>query len=732
MDSRIKNLKSTTFCGTRLTRRRIADIQKTVELFPALSRHELAATLCTHLGWFTAKGRDRLGSCLRMLEQLEARGIVSLPAKRPGSRTGTGGRRPRHTSRSDPGSAIACGLKELMPLELEVVTEREDVEEWKEWMDRHHELGYRHPFGCFLRYWLRDRRGRKLGCLLFEAGTTRLPCRDAWIGWRDRDRAKRLQGVVSNSRFLIFPWVRVPYLASKALSMAVRRLPGDWRERHGLEPVLVETFVDPAKYRGTCYRAANWQCIGRTKGRKANASEAGRTPKDVYLYPLMQDWKQVLLTGSRRSARRSRRSPSPVAVLAPEDAFVRLWSGIVETLAGVANRHDRLWQRRRRVLNTLVVVLFVFRLVFSKGRPGYTTTLAELWGQCRTMGIELPQPAPVSSSSICSARARLDEQLFKTLHQAILKVVFDAEGRSQHERKVRPDTDRRWQGHRVFAVDGTCLNLPRGLVREGWRTPVDGAHYPQGLVSCLYRLQSRLPVDFDLHAHAIRGLHAVFRMKQKTGIDVDRFIHGNRRDTVIEVVPRQRTLTRLRRRNPGAAFGPHRLRLVRYAVGDTVFILGTTLLDRDRYSIDQLSDLYHARWGIEERYKVSKQLMEIEDFHGQSERGVKQERYACFTLIAMTRLFANHGEDHLNGGLPNAGKPPMQTNFKHGLAAVAANIESLLLQHASALRETVARIVGEIVRCRQRLRPGRSYERRSRKPIGKWQRGRRTPATTAR
>ena len=146
-------------------------------------------------------------------------------------------------------------------------------------------------------------------------------------------------------------------------------------------------------------------------------------------------------------------------------------------------------------------------------------------------------------------------------------------------------------------------------MHEGWRTPVDGAHYPQGLVSCLYRLQSRLPVDFDLHAHgnkraaalahlnvlsandvvvydrgyysyemlhahAIRGLHAVFRMKRKTGVDVDRFIHGGRRDTVIEVVPRQRTLTRLRRRNPGAAFGPHRLRLVKYAVGDTVFYPG--------------------------------------------------------------------------------------------------------------------------------------------------------------
>ena len=271
-----------------------------------------------------------------------------------------------------------------------------------------HELGYRHPFGCFLRYRLRDRRGRKLGCLLFEAGTTRLPCRDAWMGWRDRDRAKRLKGVVSNSRFLIFPWVRVPYLASKALSMAVRRLPGDWKERHGLEPVLAETFVDPAKYRGTCYRVANWQCIGRTKGRKANASEAGRTPKDVYLYPLTKDWKQVLLSGSRRSGRRSRRPP--VAVLAPEDTLVRLWSDIVETLMGVAHRHDRLW--RRRVLNTLVVVLFVFRLVFSKGRPGYATTLAELWGsagrwgshchsrlRCRRPPSAVPGPSWTSSCS---------------------------------------------------------------------------------------------------------------------------------------------------------------------------------------------------------------------------------------------------------------------------------------------------------------------------------------------
>ena len=273
-----------------------------------------------------------------MLGQLESRGIVSLPPKRPGSRTGTGtgGRRPRHTSRSDPGSAIECGLKELMPLELEVVTEGEAVEEWKERMDRHHELGYRHPFGCFLRYWLRDRRGRKLGCLLFEAGTTRLPCRDAWIGWRDRDRAKRLKGVVSNSRFLIFPWVWVPYLASKVLSMAVRRLPGDWKERHGLEPVLVETFVDPAKCRGTCYRAANWQCIGRTKGRKASASES--CVKNFLQFPVGAETRPY----GRVSARREifgRFMPPPAMSRIPVRVREPRRSGHIDNAAPSATAH---------------------------------------------------------------------------------------------------------------------------------------------------------------------------------------------------------------------------------------------------------------------------------------------------------------------------------------------------------------------------------------------------------
>ena len=221
MDPCIENLKSTTFFGKRLTRRQIADIQETVALFPGLSRRELGNTICEHLGWFTPKGGYRVQSCLGMLEQLEALGILSLPEARASMRRGPR-RKPVWTCRSDPGPAIGTDLKRLTPLVLQVVTQKDAVEEWNELVDRHHYLGSRRPFGSHLRYFILDNQGRKLGCLMFEAATTTLPCRDAWIGWRAQDRAKRLELVVNNSRFIVFPWVEVKFLASKALSTALR------------------------------------------------------------------------------------------------------------------------------------------------------------------------------------------------------------------------------------------------------------------------------------------------------------------------------------------------------------------------------------------------------------------------------------------------------------------------------------------------------------------------------
>ena len=142
--------------------------------------------------------------------------------------------------------------------------------------------------------------------------------------------------------------------------------------------------------------------------------------------------------------------------------------------------------RRRRTLDTPVVMLFVFRLVLSKGSAGCATVVGELREQCRKLGIELPQPDPVVASSICKARMKVDESLLLDLHREIIRSCDDCG---------------RWKGHRIHAVDGSKADLPRPLADAGYAVP-HGAHYPQGLVSCLRRLDTKTPVDFSLSADA--------------------------------------------------------------------------------------------------------------------------------------------------------------------------------------------------------------------------------------
>ena len=389
----------------------------------------------------------------------------------------------------------------------------------------------------------------------------------------------------------------------------------------------------------------------------------------------------------------------------------------------VAGEYDRQWQQRQRVLNTLLVVLFVFRLVFAPDRQGYALTLAELWEQCRRLGVALPQPQPVSASSICAARAKIHADVFRRIHRAIL------------EQAPRETAGQLWHGHRIFAIDGSKLNLPRPLAQEGYRTPSSNAHYPQGLLSCLYQLRSRIPVDFDLlahgnerlaalahlralapgdvvvydrgyysfqllHAHAERRLQAVFRLQRNASALFRDFILGDRTDHTVTVTPSADVL----RQHPQATFQPCRVRLIKYTVGTTTYTLATTLLDRQRYSVRDLADLYHGRWSIE-------------------------ELFAHFSLIALARLFTNRSEESFRA---DPGKPAMQANFKSSLRTVARHLEGLFLEHAAMLGKTVERILAGIAACRQRQRPNRSFPRLSRKPASKWRSGKATTtATTA-
>ena len=144
-----------------------------------------------------------------------------------------------------------------------------DRECWKAYLQTYHYLGYRQPVGAHLGYFVvSEPRQQRLGCLLFSASAAwALAPRDQWIGWEDKHRKKLLHLVLSNDRFLIFPWIQVPNLASHALSLATKQIGDDWVQVYGYRPVLIETFVDPTHFAGTCYRAANWQFLGHTQGR---------------------------------------------------------------------------------------------------------------------------------------------------------------------------------------------------------------------------------------------------------------------------------------------------------------------------------------------------------------------------------------------------------------------------------------------------------------------------------
>ncbi len=723
----IDNLKSTTFSGRRFTRKQIADIEKTVKTFSTLSRRELAHTVCEHLQWQSANGRNKIQSCLTMLETLQEQGVLSLPAIKTAMQRGPQKTITR-TALAKKQADINNKLSLLTPIRLEVVSEKKDVTVWNEYIDRYHYLGYKRPIGSHIRYFIVDQQQRRLGCLMFSYATKTLACRDQWIGWQDKGYKKHLDLVVNNNRFLIFPWVKVKNLASKTLSIAAKQLAVDWHTLHGYRPVLLETFIDTTKFNASCYRAANWHYLGQTHKR------AGKTIKAVYVCPLQKDAKTILLKGHQRPDKK--RNDPRVKACHPKDPFVQLWQNIIGTITSVTNEFDAQWQQRKRTLNTLLVVLFIFRLVFSKNRQGYAITINELWGQCRTLQIPLPQTSPVAASAFCVARSKMDEQVFKTLHSRILKHY------------QRPNNEHLWKGHEIFAVDGSKMNLPRPLMRYGYRTPSDNAHYPQGLLSCLYQLKSKIPIDFDLTSHANerkqasahlafvsendvvvydrgyfsyalldehvkQNIHPIFRLKNKANKIIDAFISSNETDKVVEI-PDTQVSTK------GIEPNTIPLRLVKYTIAGTTYILGATLLDQKKYTIEDLSQVYHSRWGIEELYKVSKQLMSIEEFHGQTERGVKQELFAHFILITLTRIFSNHSEDWLNLTRHCGEGEQTKTNFKNALATIARNIEGLLLEQATRVSETISRIMASISSCRQKVRSNRSYVRRSRKPVGKW------------
>lgn len=287
-------------CGRDFTAEDLWVVKQTVRIFHRLSQHELAHTVCEHLEWVSPNGSNKINSCLELFAKLEAAGEIKLPKKQISKRQAAG--EITITTETDAPTEVAGSVASVLPV-VAPVFEKDDMRLWNQYVARYHTLGYKQPFGAHQRYFIFAKSGQPLGCLLFAASAWALETRDRWIGWTREDRSRRLYLVINNTRFLIFPWVRIKNLASHALSLTAKRVRQDWQERYGYKPVLLETFVDPEKYRGTCYRAANWTFLGETvgRGRMDRYKQYLSSAKHIYAYPLSRDFRSVLCGKSGES-----------------------------------------------------------------------------------------------------------------------------------------------------------------------------------------------------------------------------------------------------------------------------------------------------------------------------------------------------------------------------------------------------------------------------------------------
>ena len=286
------------FSGRHFSLSEVEMLREVVAQCSALSLTEISRTLCELLAWKRPNGKLKNHECRLLLEHLCEQGQVSLPALQPCG--GRGPRRARLSTRSDPPPEITGSAGEFAPLRLTLVGAegKAECQLWGEYVERYHYLGHRVPVGASLRYFVRSERRPEqvLACLQWSSAAWKMAARDRWIGWSSQQRARNLPFIVNNSRFLLLPWVRVKGLASKILGHCARQLPEDWQRLYGYRPLLLETLVEEERFRGTCYRAANWLELGRTqgRGRMDREHQSPLPPKLLFVYPLCRHVQQRL------------------------------------------------------------------------------------------------------------------------------------------------------------------------------------------------------------------------------------------------------------------------------------------------------------------------------------------------------------------------------------------------------------------------------------------------------
>ena len=442
-----------------------------------------------------------------------------------------------------------------------------------------------------------------------------------------------------------------------------------------------------------------------------------------------------------------------------EAVVIDYWSSVKEIIDRVCMDYDGKWQKRNRILTSKIIVIMILKIILSDRRQGLIINLTEFWEGCTEKNIELPQVKCVTASSFCEARQKVSENIFKDLNKTLMS--------NWGKKRSLP----LWLGHRIYATDGSRVNIPRELTKFGFQIyDEERRHYPQGLLSCLYDVLNKTVYDFDfvshinertcalkhleilepndvvifdrgyfsyllLHEFDKKGVHAIFRLQEGTvNKRIQAFINSSKTDEIIAYIPSGAVISDLKKQGYFLKPKPILLRLIKHTIKEETYLYGTTLKG-EKYPADCFSDLYHERWSIEELYKISKGIIDIEEFHAKTERGVKQEIYAHLLLINLSRFFEFDAQNKL---------PPMNhedkekcskssfykffnptsmfnINFKNCLMIVGRYVENLFLDTYEGLKSWPIKVIHIILRVRQKIRPGKSFPRRSFKPRGRWE-----------
>jgi hypothetical protein len=280
--------------GRRITQEDILYIRALIAAHPGESRRRLSTKLCEAWQWKQANGALRDMVCRGMLLMLDRAGQIELPPVKFVPHNPLA-RRVRPAPVVIDTTPVEGRLQQIQPVEFAQVRRSGDESLFNSLMEEHHYLGYEQPVGEHLKY-LVCAQGRPLACVAWSSAPRHIGSRDRYIGWDQEARRRNIRFIAYNTRFLILPWVRVTHLASHILGRMAARISADWQQMYGHPIYFLETFVDPERFRGTCYRAANWKLLGKTTGRgkQSNSYVPNRSIKEVLGYPLTKRFRERL------------------------------------------------------------------------------------------------------------------------------------------------------------------------------------------------------------------------------------------------------------------------------------------------------------------------------------------------------------------------------------------------------------------------------------------------------